>query len=211
MWIVIFNIVVMGLVKHTVRVVVAIWVFVSDSSGLTHARVWIDPIKTCHTILHGFLGLILTRDQKYTFMETTYHRYLGWLLSSLAWSRLLRFVIRVWSWLRRGIIDSGGWCHCFNCWGHALCLAWGWHTTLILRWRHFLHILVLHILNIDILDWATVISVRTSNKVLSSVVWTGSLFEKHLAGWSVLLWLLVVGGNHLLLLMDWVDSCHTRI
>ena len=40
--VVILHIVIMWLVEHRVRVVVAVWILVADPASLTHRRVWVD-------------------------------------------------------------------------------------------------------------------------------------------------------------------------
>lgn len=82
--IVILDVVVVRLVKHTIRVVVAIWILVSNSSRLAHRRVWVGSVDSswtsvCH--VSSVLPVVpLAGYQKYTFMEATDHGYLWWLL-----------------------------------------------------------------------------------------------------------------------------------
>lgn len=49
MGVIIFDVVVVRLVEHAVRVVIAVWVLVSYSARLAHRRVWIEATEACST------------------------------------------------------------------------------------------------------------------------------------------------------------------
>lgn len=42
MRIVVFYIIIMWLVKYTIRIMIAVWIFVSNSSSLRYTRIWVD-------------------------------------------------------------------------------------------------------------------------------------------------------------------------
>ena len=79
----------MRLVKSAIWIVVAIRIFISNSSGLTQRRIWVETswqiALTRHAIRLALviLIIILTSYQKNTFMKPTNYRNFWWLLRLL--------------------------------------------------------------------------------------------------------------------------------
>jgi hypothetical protein len=94
MGIIIFDVIIVRLIKDAVRIMVTIGVFVSYSSCLAY-RVWVyaaDQIVacvSCHLWPTILTVRALTRYQKYSFMKTTNYWYLGRLLRCRRISRRL--------------------------------------------------------------------------------------------------------------------------
>ena len=81
MRVVVLDIIVVGLVEHAVRIMVAVRILVPDSASLRHRRVRVDASYALHTCLHGILVLIvLASYQKNALVETTDYWYFRWLL-----------------------------------------------------------------------------------------------------------------------------------
>lgn len=107
MWIIILDVVVVRLIKYTVRVVVTIWILVSNSPCLAHWWVWVGSINpSCTSVSHisSVLPVVsLAGYQKYSFMEATDHGYLWWLLL-LSLLCLLSISLRRRPWLTSSIL-----------------------------------------------------------------------------------------------------------
>ena len=79
--VVVLDIIVVGLIEHAVRVMVAVRILVPDSASLRHRGVRVDASDALHTCLHGILVLVvLASYQKNALVETTDHWYFWWLL-----------------------------------------------------------------------------------------------------------------------------------
>lgn len=89
--IIVLYIIIMGLIEYTIRVVIAVWVFVAYTSSLTHGRVRVKACKTLRSILTIWLlalsctALIiasLASNEQNPLVETANHWNLGLLLLS---------------------------------------------------------------------------------------------------------------------------------
>lgn len=95
MRVIILYIIIVGLVKDWIRIVIAVWVFVSDSSSLAHWAVWVytkAAVGTCGHLRAALWSLpieALAGDQKDSFVETADH-WDFWLVLSLLLSCALR-------------------------------------------------------------------------------------------------------------------------
>lgn len=58
-WVIIFHVVIMWLIKDAIWIVIAVWIFVSYSSGLTHGWVWVDTKSIIGSSWH-YLTRLLT-------------------------------------------------------------------------------------------------------------------------------------------------------
>ena len=73
---------------------IAVWVLVSNSSGLRHRGIWVYAADSADaTILHVSLAILavvaLAGYEQYSLMEAAYDRDLWWLLWLLLWLSLL--------------------------------------------------------------------------------------------------------------------------
>ena len=86
MSIVILDIVVVRLVENTIRVVVAVRIFVPNPTSLRHGGVRVDATDSLYSCLHWILILVvLARYKKYSLMEATDDRNLRRLLYLIFW------------------------------------------------------------------------------------------------------------------------------
>ena len=183
MGVVIFDVVIMWLIKDAVRIMVAIWVLISYSSSLTHWAIWIDS-KTCistnwHRACSWLWGIwSLASDQQDSFMETT-DNWNFWLTLLGCWVLCSRYAS---IWLRcllhRAALRICGLAFMLTLVGSAA-LRW-LHAPFPFSW------LVL---------WLVFLGRRSLNIILSDLVLRStarSFFEKHLlillGHWSILIW-----------------------
>lgn len=181
MGIVVLHVVVMRLIKHAIRVVVAIWILVSDSPRLAHRWVWVGTVDTtwtssCH--VSARLPVVsLAGYQQYALVEAADHGYLWWLLLLNLWR--LRSS-RLWwsSWLP--------WLLCRILWRHHLTFL----SQGLLRSHLLLALLDFHLV------WAS-----EDILMLRGSVGTGPLLEEDLAVILVALLRIHGVGQQLLLLL----------
>lgn len=77
--VIVLDVVVVGLVEHAVRVVVAVRILVANTSGLSYAGVRVHAVQATHPILQ-LCSIVLTGDEQDALVEATDHRDLGWSL-----------------------------------------------------------------------------------------------------------------------------------
>ena len=181
MGIVVLHVVVMRLIKHAIRVVVAIWILVSDSPRLAHRWVWVGTGDTtwassCH-VSTRLPAVSLAGYQKYALVEAADYGYLWWLLLLNLWR--LRSSRLCWSsWLP--------WLLCRILWRHHLAFL----SQGLLRSHLLLALLNFHLV------WAS-----EDILMLRGSVGTGPLLEEDLTVILVALLRIHGVGQQLLLLL----------
>lgn len=174
MRIIIFYVIIVWLIKNAIGIMITIWIFVSNPSCLTN-RVRVDTsdyIVTSVTILLLPINLTiwaLTRNKKNSFVKSTYHWYLGWLL------RCCRFC-------------SGFYCFRFN-------YLIFWRAELLLMYLFlFWNDLRLFHIGWYILAWTTYLIL-----MLRFMIGACSLFEKDLSTILLITLLRIRGAGELLM------------
>ena len=100
--IVVFHVIVMRLVKNAISIVITVRVFISYSTSLTHASIWVYAQETSSAIRAVrwtslpicVLGIALTRYQKNSLVEAADDGYLG--LLRLLLLLLRRLLLLLW-------------------------------------------------------------------------------------------------------------------
>ena len=195
MRVIILHVVVMRLIENAVRIVIAVWIFISYSSRLTY-RIRINSTyniawaATIYWILSILTVRALASDQEYSLVETTYDWYLGWLLRWLSWLLLIGICRDLWLLLTLltltlTLITGISLCRRSLRWLHLCVLILGW-SYIFLFWC-LIYLRRLHTF-LSILCWTC-----QHVLMLRDVIRAGSLLEDYLSTCTVrqiaLLWI----------------------